>query len=157
MSHPTDFIDPNNAGRFDIYRSVHKGLRAFMADTLTRVGRTDPADAQECEDTAAQLRALLHVCSEHLAHENRFLHTAMERRAPGSAGRCMQEHVQHEAHISALGACLQVALNASHGESAAAWQRLYQELSLFVADNFVHMTRSPPRSLHGALHDAAID
>lgn len=125
--------------RFNIYQGVHKGLRAFMADTLVRVGSTDYTDAQERQETADAVRAMLHICGEHLKHENHFLHTAMERRAPGSSAGCAQEHVEHVAHIDALSGCLRQALAASEPQQAAAWQRLYQLLSLFVADNFEHM------------------
>lgn len=133
--------DPNSQHipRFDIYAGVHKGLRAFMADTLTRVGSTDYTDRLERQEAATQLRSLLHICSEHLAHENHFLHAAMERRAPGSATRCTQEHVQHVAHIAVLHDRLDQALHASDDALALAWQRLYQDLSLFVAENFEHM------------------
>jgi hypothetical protein len=123
--------------RFNMYQSVHKGLRAFMADTLTKVGQTDYTDAVEREEAAARLRSLLHVCAEHLAHENQFVHSAMERRQPGSAQRCAGEHVEHLAQIASLNACLDHALASTPG--AKAWQQLYHALSLFVAENFEHM------------------
>ncbi len=126
----------DHSQRFNVYQGVHKGLRAFMADTLVRVGSTDYTDAQERQDTAEAVRSLLHICGEHLKHENHFLHTAMERRAPGSSASCAQEHVEHVAHIDALSGSLRQALAASEAQQAAAWQRLYQLLSLFVADNF---------------------
>ncbi|MGE5452474.1 MAG: hemerythrin domain-containing protein [Acidobacteriota bacterium] len=125
--------------RFNIYQSVHKGLRAFMSDTLTRVGATDERDADECQDTGRQVRALLALCASHLEHENRFIHTAMERRSPGSAGQCANEHVQHLDHIARLQASVTAAQEASGTERAGAWQWLYQQLSLFVAENFEHM------------------
>jgi len=133
--------DPNtqNHPRFDIYAGVHKGLRAFMADTLTCVGRTDYMDALERQEAATQLRSLLDTCGEHLAHENEFLHVAMERRAPGSAARCAHEHVQHVAHIAVLRHSLDEAMHASTDALAVAWQHMYQALSRFVAENYEHM------------------
>lgn len=90
--------------RFNLYQAVHKGLRAFMTDTLVRVGHTDPTDVQACTDCAEQVRTLLHVCGEHLhlVHENRFIHTALERRAPGSAQQAESNHADHVAEIAAL-------------------------------------------------------
>ncbi len=126
--------------RFNIYQSVHKGLRAFMADTLNRVGATDDADAVECKDACKQVRSLLEVCAAHLTHENEFIHSAMERRSPGSASQCAAEHQEHVAHIEELLGLVQAAEQASAaGNGATAWQRLYQQLSLFVADNLAHM------------------
>ncbi|MBI3382799.1 MAG: hypothetical protein HY019_12405 [Aquabacterium sp.] len=129
----------DHSQRFNLYQGVHKGLRAFMADTLVRVGSTDYTDAQERQEAADVVRTLLHICGEHLKHENDFLHTAMERRAPGSSASCAQEHVEHVANIDALSGCLRQALAATEVQQASAWQRLYQLLSLFVADNYEHM------------------
>lgn len=125
--------------RFDMYCAVHKGLRAFMADTLQKVGRTDPFDPVECQESAEQLRSLLHVCAQHLMHENRFVHPAMERRAPGSTVAVAHEHEGHEAEIAALTAWLERALKASKSEAAGAWHWLYLALSQFVAENHEHM------------------
>ncbi|MFT3858078.1 MAG: hemerythrin domain-containing protein [Aquabacterium sp.] len=125
--------------RFDIYQGIHKGLRAFMADTLVRVGRTDPTDSVECAETASALRSLLHVCLQHLTHENDFLHAAMEARAPGSASIAAGEHDAHLLHIVDLGRMLEEALAAAPAQQMAAWTHLYQTLSLFVADNYEHM------------------
>lgn len=127
------------SSRFNFYQAVHKGLRAFMADTVVRVGRTDPDDAQECAECAEQVRTLLHVCAEHLAHENRFIHPAMTRCAPGSAAQVETEHEEHLAHIADLRETLAGALSAGPDERAERWTRLYHELSLFVADNLSHM------------------
>ena len=131
--------ETDTSQRFNMYQSVHKGLRAFMADTLTAVGRTDYTDATERQETAVQLCSLLHVCAEHLAHENRFVHSAMESRCPGSAARCAGEHIEHLSHIASLHACLDQAMQATADQQAGAWQQIYQALSLFVADNYEHM------------------
>ncbi|MGC4059507.1 MAG: hypothetical protein QM749_01080 [Aquabacterium sp.] len=137
--HSVSDQEADHSRRFNMYQSVHKGLRAFMADTLTKVGQTDYTDAVERQETAAQLRSLLSICAEHLAHENRFVHSAMESRQPGSAARCVGEHVEHVAQIGGLGGCLDHALAASADKQAAAWQHLYHALSLFVAENYEHM------------------
>lgn len=125
--------------RVNLYQAVHKGLRAFMVDTLVRVGRTDAADPQDRADGAEQVRILLHLCGEHLVHENRFIHTAMERRAPGSAGQAETEHVEHVVEIATLRRVLAQAEVASPAQCDAHWLRLYHALSQFVAGNLTHM------------------
>lgn len=139
-THHADSDDALSAStRFNLYQAVHKGLRAFMADTLVRVGHTDAADPRDCADSAEQVRILLHLCGEHLVHENRFIHTAMERRAPGSAGQAEAEHVEHAAEIVALRSVLAQAETASPAQREAHWLRLYHALSQFVACNLTHM------------------
>lgn len=120
--------------RYDIYAFIHKGLRAFMAHTLVRVGRLDAHDPAEVAEVSAEVQGLLDICRAHLRHENDVVHAAMEARAPGSTERIAHEHVQHLATIDAL----QRLLSAVPGDAAAA-QALYRALSAFVAENFEHM------------------
>lgn len=122
--------------RLDLYTPIHKALRLFMTDTLQRVGRLDTEDATEFAATTEQLQALLDQCRAHLAHENQFVHTALEARRPGASARIAGEHDQHLEHIAALEAEL-AALRALRSGPGAL--RLYRQLALFVADNFEHM------------------
>lgn len=127
------------APRFDLYSGIHKALRAIMADTLLALGRMDPADETEVAQVTERVLQLLGFCGSHLAHENAFVHPAIEVRAPGGSERIAHEHEEHERHISELSrqvAQLQVAPLAGR---AGAAQALYRELALFIAGNFQHM------------------
>jgi hypothetical protein len=134
----------NPPKRYDIYAFIHKGLRAFMAHTLVRAGRLDALDADEVAEAGAEVLALLAICRSHLQHENEFVHTAMQARAPGSAAAIAGEHEEHVQAIERL----QALLAAVPGDPAAA-QALYRALSAFVAENFEHMQRE--ESLHNAV------
>lgn len=122
--------------RYDIYAFIHKGLRAFMAHTLLRVGELDPLDPDEVADVTQGVAALLDICGKHLRHENDVVHAAIEARRPGSAGAIAEEHVQHERDIAALRQLL-----ARVPGNAPAAQDLYRALSIFVAHNLEHMHR----------------
>lgn len=127
------------AGRFQIYAGVHKGLRAFMADTLLRVGKMDAEDSCETAQTLEQLSSLLSLCRHHLQHENDFMHPAMERVRTNSALRTADEHIEHLHAIAALELQLAAANSASGIERSAAMHRLYLQLAVFVAENIEHM------------------
>ena len=73
--------------RHDIYAAIHKGLRAFMAHALVRVGRLDVHDATELAEVSEELRALLDICRGHLRHENEVIHSAIEARAQAQMDR----------------------------------------------------------------------
>lgn len=124
------------APRIDLYAGIHKALRLFLVDTLTRVGRLDSSDADELAATLAQTRSLLELCRAHVAHENEFVHAAIEARRPGASHRVAAEHAEHLDAIAGLEAEV-AALAALPKESAA--QRLYRHLARFVAENFEHM------------------
>jgi hypothetical protein len=120
--------------RHDLYAFIHKGLRAFMAHTLVRVGRVDPHDEAEFAEVAEELRALLHICADHLANENEVVHVAMEARCPGSSAHIAADHLHHSDALARLEDLLQRAAGSAEGVHA-----LYHALGSFVAHNFEHM------------------
>ena len=127
------------APRMDMYASIHKALRAFMADTLLGLGRMDVEDDLEFAETCHRVMQLLDLCRSHLRHENHFVHAAMEARQPGSSQAINGEHVEHEAAIAALADGVNHLIAGAKPARAVATQALYRQLALFVAHNFEHM------------------
>ena len=125
--------------RLDLYAPIHKALRAAMTDTLGRVGRLDVFDTEEMDETLDAFDALLDLCASHVAHENAFVHPAIEARQPAGASRTAEDHVEHLASIEALRAEGRRLRSAAEGERTALALRLYRHLALFVAENFQHM------------------
>lgn len=145
--------------RFDLYRLIHKGLRACMADALLCVGRLDPQDAAELQEAAQKVRSLLFLCRSHLEKENRHVHGAMEARRPGSAAQAESEHRNHLLAIDWLEQCLRELETADAAARAAAAHRLYQQLALFTAENYEHMHHEETRhneALWAAYSDAEL-
>ncbi|GAB2461948.1 hypothetical protein GCM10027082_11340 [Comamonas humi] len=131
---------PATAARLDIYAGIHKAMRAMMMDTLHAMGRVDVHDTAELHAVCERVLELGDACAGHLAHENDFVHAAMEARRPGSAGHIATEHAEHLAAIAELRDAVSELCAACRGpmqEQAAL--ALYRKLALFVAENFVHM------------------
>lgn len=129
------------APRYDMYLPIHKALRAYMSETLTAVGRMDCDDDHDVATALAQLRELLQICAGHVEHENRFVHSAMERRRPGSAMRIADEHIEHSHAFGDLRAAVTLVELAQGAERRTLAQVLYRQLALFIAENFEHMQR----------------
>jgi hypothetical protein len=110
-----------------------------MVRTLTRVGSTDPAFADEVAGTLDQLDRLLGLCEVHLKDENEFVHPALERARPGTAARIAAEHVHHAESIADLRDLAAFVADSRDAARASALDRLYRALALFVAENFQHM------------------
>ena len=125
--------------RMDMYASIHKALRAMMADTLLAVGRMDPADGLDLARVTDRVLELLQFCATHLLHENEFVHTAIEARAPGGSARIAHEHEEHEQHIASLAAAVESLRACDAALRTAPALELYRSLSRFVAENFEHM------------------
>jgi len=128
-----------NNQRYDIYRLIHKGMRAFLTDTLLTVGRMDASNEDELRLGLLKLQRLLDFCMNHLDHENKFIHPALDACMPGSADSMYAHHEHHVHLIRELGDIAQELLQKSGVEQEQLAADLYRKLALFVADNLAHM------------------
>ena len=103
--------------RVDLYRQVHRGLRAAMAQALVNAG-TAATDQQSLVVVANEVEALAFLCKKHLDHENAFVHPALEVRTPGSSRNTADDHIGHERAIERLNG-LVGQLRARHGATQA--------------------------------------
>lgn len=128
------------APRFDIYAGIHKAMRAMMMDTLHAAGCMDAHDTAELHAVCERVLTLCDACTSHLAHEDDFIHPALEACRPGAAAQIAAEHEVHLAAMAALRGAVSALCAACRGpaqEQAAL--ALYRQLALFVAESFVHM------------------
>jgi hypothetical protein len=138
MKHTNIDLNPP-PGRHDIYLLVHKGLRAFMVEVLTTVGRVDANDVSEVSQALAQVHGLLELCRAHLQKEEQYVHVAMEARRRGSPMRTAHEHEGHVRAFEQLERDVRAVEENTELAQAAAVTRLYRNLAVFIAENFVHM------------------
>lgn len=127
--------------RYDMYRGVHKGLRAALGECLYAVGRLDCGDPECLPATLVQVEELLDLFAAHLRHENRFIHPAMEVHRPGSAAQGILEHLEHERAIAELQRMTAAVAQSSGPAQLDAAHQLYHQLTLFAAENLEHMHR----------------
>lgn len=127
------------AARHDPYRHIHKGLRAFMFDTLHRIGRMDAGDAAELRSALDQADRLLTFMAAHVKHENEHMHTAIEAGTPGGARHTADDHGDHIESLAALREQVAALRNADAAARDALAHRLYLDLAEFTAENLSHM------------------
>ena len=123
----------------DIYRRIHKALRACMCDTLVKLGALDARDRRDVATVLAQVRAMAVFSSTHIAHEDTFVHPAMEARFPGTAKATAAEHAHHRYACRKIVALADAVHAASDAERAVLVTQLYHYIALFVAESLVHM------------------
>jgi hypothetical protein len=127
------------APRFDIYASIHKGVRLMLTDLIASAGRVDPQDAASVQRLVDKVEAAADFCLSHLEHENDFLHPALERAQPGASQRISTEHVEHERDIETLRRHARTLPALTPEDRPAACHALYHAVSLFAAHNLAHM------------------
>lgn len=122
--------------RFDLYGPVHKGLRAFLADTVQRFGSVDIEDAEQLRAVCEQTLELLDLLRSHVDHEDEYIHPLLERCRAGGSEQATGEHVHHRQVLVALASEVRALLAAP---SYAAADAVYQNLAELMADNLLHM------------------
>lgn len=122
--------------RFDLYGPVHRGLRAFMADTLQRFGCLDVESPTQLHDACSQALELLGLLRSHVDHEDEHIHPLLERCLPGGSEQAAEEHVRHRQVLEALAAEVRALMAAPSYPAADA---LYQGLAELMAENLQHM------------------
>ena len=129
------------APRLDLYATIHKALRAAMFDAVVLAGRTDADDPTDWQRLQARVDALLHFCAQHIVHENRFVHAAVEAHSPGGSQRIAGEHDDHGRAIADLRHGLQHLAQTPVGQRAPAMQG---QFDLLVAVHARLLPVSPP-------------
>lgn len=110
--------------------SLHKALRRFLCDTLTRLGRIEPGDDAGTQTAIVQLHELLALLRDRLLDEG-------ERRTP--ADPASPAGHRHFEAIGALEDETENLLAATAAVRRAALPRLYRALARLLADDFLHM------------------
>lgn len=133
------FIQAKPIARHDLYAKIHKGLRLAQSQMLVRLGACGGDDAEEFATLLADLEDLLHIAQHHLEHEDRWVHSALEARAPGSTVRLANSHEHHQQSFDELGGLI-ARVEASTPEARGkALRALYLRFSEFMADDLAHM------------------
>lgn len=123
--------------RWDIYGPVHKGLRLAHGRLMTRLGGADAREAQP--GLLADLREHLALAASHLAHEEAFIHPALEEVRPGGAAVLDEDHCQHHERLEQLLELVQSVEHADSETRPAYWRALYLAFTTFVSADLAHM------------------
>jgi len=127
------------APRFDMYVFIHKALREYMSQTLSRLGAMDVTDDDERSGVLDGVDGLLHFMRGHLQHENDFVHTAIEARRPGGARHTADDHLCHADAIGNLEDESRAVRDARDEHRPTLALRLYRHLADFIGENLQHM------------------
>src|SRR5215472_9449501 len=140
MKRSANFLEKYmTAQRFDIYRQIHKAMRASMCDAMLAAGEFDPMDDGARTQFLTRVREMLSFARGHLDKEDKFIHPAMELRAPGSTKVTAEDHASHEKVFRELDETLEALEQSSILEKPAAAHALYGKLAHFVGENLLHM------------------
>jgi hemerythrin-like domain-containing protein len=133
------FLRARPVATHDLYGPAHKGLRLAHTQMLARLGACSGEDPKGLARLLSDLVGLLSLSEHHLENEDRWIHAALEARAPGAADRLAQGHEQHRATFEELEALIGQVETASPATRPRLLKDLYLRFTLFVAEDLVHM------------------
>tara|TARA_B100000378_G_scaffold236026_1_gene202727 strand:- start:100 stop:861 length:762 start_codon:yes stop_codon:yes gene_type:complete len=129
---------PILAQRYDLYGSVHKGLRRTQCLLLTRLGANDFTDAAATEKLLADMKRLLSMAAAHVEHEDREIHAALHERGIGT-GHVDEQHDDHREAFTIIANKIAAVENTKGAARVEAGRGLYLTFAAYIADDFAHM------------------
>lgn len=97
----------DNTERLDLYRNIHKGIRAMLFALVQKSGRTDFADAEAVARLVAEARDVFELLEAHAHIEDRFAMPVVHAAAPELAKAFAAAHAEQEAQLPELLAALE--------------------------------------------------
>ncbi len=138
---------------FDLYRDIHKGIRAELFAVTGEAGRIDPADRAARTALADHVRTLKTLLVTHAEHEDHAVQPAIELHVPAVAERIVVDHAVIDGRLDTLEEMAVGAVDATRSAQAGLVRRLYLELASFTAAYLEHQDLEE-RVVMPALFDA---
>jgi hypothetical protein len=124
---------------FDLYKNIHKAIRAELFGTTVQAGQIDPADGAARVELAQRVNGVVDLLASHAEHEDEFAQPHIERHVPRLAHQIESDHAAIDARFPQLASLADAAATARAGEAAR--QRLhdlYLELASFTSTYLAH-------------------
>jgi len=86
----------------DLYRDIHKAIRAELFDVTSTAARIDPSDPIARAALADHVRDVAALLVSHADHEDTHIQPALERELPELAARIAVEHPALEGELDGL-------------------------------------------------------
>jgi hypothetical protein len=122
----------------DLYRDIHKAIRAELFAVTTDAGRLDPADVVGRDALARHIGDLTTLLIEHAEHEDGAIGPVLERELPDLAASIELDHEVLEGRIAGLRDQSQTVAAAPVAAARPALHRLYVDLASFTSAYLAH-------------------
>jgi hypothetical protein len=122
----------------DLYKDIHKGIRAELFAVTGSAGSTDPADRAGRAALAAHVRDVHDVLEMHADHEDEAIQHLVELHLPDVAEVVARDHETFAVRGEALVALASEAADAGEREQRRLVHLLYLELASFTGTYLAH-------------------
>jgi hypothetical protein len=124
---------------FDLYRDIHKAIRAELFGTTLRAGELDPSNDSGRVELAERVGAIGELLVAHAEHEDEHVQPHIVRHVPRLAHQIESDHAAIDARLPQLASLANAAADARAGEAARRrLHALYLELAAFSSTYLAH-------------------
>ena len=124
--------------RFDLYRNIHKGIRAMLFDLVQKSGRVDFRDLTAVARLRAETKDIFELLEGHAHKEELFVMPLVRQHAPEVAKAFDDQHEDQEARLPGLLAALEM-LDTSAPDAALRGHAFVVQLSRIAGELLTHM------------------
>jgi hypothetical protein len=122
----------------DLYRDIHKGIRAELFAVTTEAGGIDPGDLRDRAALTAHVTSVIELLVQHAEHEDAGIQPALEAELPDLAAVIEADHHALEARLEQLSELAQVVQVAATADQRHRTHQLYVELASFTSAYLAH-------------------
>ncbi|CAN5538330.1 hypothetical protein BH10ACT1_BH10ACT1_42520 [soil metagenome] len=122
----------------DIYRNIHKAIRADLFHLVLDAGRTDAGSDQARAELATRVQMSMTGLEVHAGHEDEFISPVLVQHLPEIADRIESDHHAFEGRGAYLCDLAGAAVEASGAERRILVHQLYLDLAGFTSSYLAH-------------------
>jgi hypothetical protein len=122
----------------DLYRDIHKAIRAELFALTCDAGRIDPGNQLDRIAIAQHVHSTVELLVAHAEHEDEAIEPVLEVELPQLAEQVADDHIRLEARLVDLQAMADEAVDVADPSARGAMHRLYVELASFTGDYLAH-------------------
>lgn len=123
----------------DLYRDIHKGIRAELFAVTSTAGSVDPSDRCDRAALADHVTSVASVLESHAHHEDAAIDPVLERHLPDLACTINSDHERLERMFSSIVDLAVTVVDADSGEQRRLMQLLHLDLARFTSSYLEHI------------------
>jgi hypothetical protein len=123
----------------DLYRDIHKGIRAELFAVTSTAGSIDPSDRCDRAALSDHISSIAGVLESHAHHEDAVIDPVLERHLPDLADEINDDHTRLERMFSSITDLGSAIVEVAGSEQRRLLQLLHLDLARFTGSYLAHI------------------